>query len=604
MQSGLHSYQTAPTWKYWDLFVVTGLALGAGLLALWCQDTLGSEIYAKRFFDLWFSADQPRVLGNLVDPAYWDHRSYIHPLFKLAFYPLTKLLISTGLDSIRAAQTLVAASVSLAVPLFYAGLRGMRLPIAAALLFSACLFAGAALLHWAALTETYPFAFFSLSAMFAILTCTRSKVLFLLGSLFTLTVTITNWSFGIAAAFFKLRFRSFLVVVGLTFFIAIALGYFQHAAFKDAKLLMFFNPANLSLESQWTQPALEKSGMLQWDPIANMRSLLIYSAVAPPPEQINRSDSWHQYRAVDNQSVPLTRFGPLSAAAAVAWSVMVIVGVWGGIGYQPGRREFLALTTFVLGQMALHLIYGDVVFLYSLHVFPVLLAIAAFGWFSPARLVSIGAALVFLIAAGLSNYHQFRAATEMAKAIISDSPAAESFVIVSAGGDAYRGVPKFRLLADGRVVGYGEAKLAVNSLSGEWFDQLGLAMSPYLERFVFLVEDIEAVATLEVEFVNDDWAGEGQVGDRNLFVTSVSVNTVEFHSGVRLVTTADFDAGSLKPVMVYGEGARVTTEWAGLYGPGKLRLERPTSGWTAKELGVPVRPRSASANGLRKAMNR
>jgi hypothetical protein len=128
-------------------------------------------------------------------------------------------------------------------------------------------------------------------------------------------------------------------------------------------------------------------------------------------------------------------------------------------------------------------------------------------------------------------------------------------------------------------------------------------MAPYLERFVFPVEDIEGVATLEVEFVNDDWAGEGQVGDRNLFVTSISVNTVELHSGVRLVTTANFRAGSLKSILVNEGGARVNTEWAGLYGPGKLRLERPTSGWTRNELGVPVRQRSALANGLRKAMN-
>ena len=158
-----------------------------------------------------FFADQPRVLGNLADASYWDHRSYIHPLFRLAFYPFTRLLIFTGLDAIRAAQILVAISVGLAVPLFYAGLRGMRLPVFAALVFTACILSSAAFIHWAAIVETYPFAFLSLATMFAIITCinARSAVLWFLGSLFTLTITITNWSFGLAAAFFKLRFRCF-----------------------------------------------------------------------------------------------------------------------------------------------------------------------------------------------------------------------------------------------------------------------------------------------------------------------------------------------------------------------------------------------------------
>ena len=291
-QSTCEDSEGAIHWSSWDLFNGIILALAAVLLARWFQDILGSEIYARRFFDLWFSADQPRVLGNLADASYWDHRSYIHPLFKLAFYPVTQLLISTGLDAVRAGQILVAISVGLAVPLFYAGLRGLRLPLFAALVFTACLLSSAGFIHWGAIIETYPFAFLSLTTMFAILTCinAQSTILWFLGSLFTLSITITNWSFGIAATFFKLRFRSFLIVGGLTLCTAIALGFIQQAAFRDANLLLFFNPANLSRESQWMQPTLEKSGMLQWNPIANLRSLLFYSAVVPPPEQISRSD--------------------------------------------------------------------------------------------------------------------------------------------------------------------------------------------------------------------------------------------------------------------------------------------------------------------------
>ena len=210
------------------------------------------------------------------------------------------------------------------------------------------------------------------------------------------------------------------------------------------------------------------------------------------------------------------------------------------VAYIPGRRVFLALMTFVLGQVALHLVYGDVTFLYSLHFFPPLLGIAAFGWFSPIRMLSFSAALIFLVAGGLSNLHQFRVATEMVQTLIGNSPPADGIIVITAGGDAYNGFPKFKLLADGQLIGTGEVRKAVDSISGKRFDELGIGKAAYLERFVFTVKDIEDVDAMEVEFVNDDWAGEGRSGDRNLFVAEISMNTIELHSDVSLVTTAKF----------------------------------------------------------------
>ena len=589
-------HEEAVNWNRWDLFSILLLALAAVLVARWSQVSLGTEIYTKRFFDLWFSADQPRVLGNLTDPTYWDHRSYLHPLFKLAFYPITTLLNAVGLDAVKAAQHVVAVSVGIGVPLFYVALRGLRLPPFAALVFSGCLLASAAFIHWSAIVETYPFAFLSLMVMFAILTCadTRSTALWYAGSLFTITITVTNWSFGLASTFFRLRFRSFLIVAVLTFCSAVALGYFQQVAFKDAKLLLFFDPANLSREQQWTQPALQKSGMMQWNPAANLRSLLLYGAVAPPPEEISRKDSWHQYKAVDNQSVSAWQYTPLALVAVAAWIVLLTFGLWGAAKHKAGKPAFFALATFIVGQFAMHLVYGDVTFLYSLHFFPALLGIAAFGWFSPARMVSLAAALVFLVAGATSNLQQFCTATDIARTLVGNSPTADAIVVVTAGGDAYKGFPSFNLLADGQLIGSSDVTNAVDTTSGKRFDALGAGKGHYLERFVFAVPDILDTAAIEIEFLNDDWAGPDRLGDRNLFVAEVSVNTVEKHTDVSLVTTAIFDPKSLHPVVPDPRGARITANWAALYSTGKLRLERPMNGWTRNELGVPVRHKAKS----------
>jgi parallel beta-helix repeat protein len=104
------------------------------------------------------------------------------------------------------------------------------------------------------------------------------------------------------------------------------------------------------------------------------------------------------------------------------------------------------------------------------------------------------------------------ASSALAVTIDTSTPSpAEDPITVRLSGDAYNGLPQFRLLVDGVQIGATQTVSANHSL-GQWdtfiFD---LASSPQSE--------------VKVEFLNDAWGGSADK-DRNLYVDSIDINGV------------------------------------------------------------------------------
>jgi hypothetical protein len=74
----------------------------------------------------------------------------------------------------------------------------------------------------------------------------------------------------------------------------------------------------------------------------------------------------------------------------------------------PRFRIMLALS--IVGQIGLHLMYGNETFLYAMDWMPLLVAAAALATLTPWRWVVLAVAVVFSITAGLHNGFELRAA--------------------------------------------------------------------------------------------------------------------------------------------------------------------------------------------------
>ncbi len=68
-------------------------------------------------------------------------------------------------------------------------------------------------------------------------------------------------------------------------------------------------------------------------------------------------------------------------------------GLWGACRSVGRRAVAIPSVGFADLQIALYSSYGEIPFLYSANVVPLLIAIAAFAWFTPVRYAAVAAAL-------------------------------------------------------------------------------------------------------------------------------------------------------------------------------------------------------------------
>lgn len=156
--------------------------------------------------------------------------------------------------------------------------------------------------------------------------------------------------------------------------------------------------------------------------------------------------------------------------------------------------------------------------------------------------------------------------------------AREGTVGLTMTGEAYDGPPKFRLLADGREIGKGDVTSAIDTATGSKLEFKDGA-PPASNNFTFTVPDIDSVSYLDIEFMNDDWAGVGKPGDRNLYLLSLSVSTSRNVQNGVVTTTHEFLPTAFRAVMPKPGGNRITSRFAALNNSGSFRLMRPKEGW-------------------------
>lgn len=76
------------------------------------------------------------------------------------------------------------------------------------------------------------------------------------------------------------------------------------------------------------------------------------------------------------------------------------------------KKARAALGVLILGQLGLHLLFGDETFLYSLHWLPLLVVLAALPTLTRARIWARGCALALIVCAGVNNSAQLSLAVD------------------------------------------------------------------------------------------------------------------------------------------------------------------------------------------------
>jgi hypothetical protein len=402
-----------------DYMLAAAAGAVAALISLGTSGLFDPLLY--EITDTYFEADNPRVFGSMTDPAHPGHyRTSVHPLFSILFNPPMQLLAGLGLDPLGVGRAMMAACGAAAAFLFLLTLRGIGLPRLAAGLFTAVFLASATYLHWFSVIETYAPAALSVVAMLWVLACTRRfrPWLWVIASTATLSMTVTNWTLALAAAVVRLGLSRALKVSAAALCLAVVLAIGQKLLYPTSGL--FFNPLSVAREAEWTQVYAEAMGTGRWSPLANARSFLLSSAAAPAPtiSQAGAPAGQSRKQIVSNQASPLSSYGPLGVLAAASWIVLLVVGARGAWIDRQRRAVALATSLYLAGQLCLHLVYGEITFLYAAHFFPAMALLVAFGWHTRLRRAAVAAAAIFVVAGGTSNWMQFQAAVALTNSVL------------------------------------------------------------------------------------------------------------------------------------------------------------------------------------------
>ncbi len=240
---------------------------------------------------------------------------------------------------------------------------------------------------------------------------TKSKRWWIAISAFTLSITVTNWAAGLIATFVRLKLKPFLMISASVLAIVLALSIIQFFIFKDARI--FIDPHGLKWDAvSFSEPVMEKRGQLheKWNPTGNLEVLYVTSVVAPPARIAKQGAELIETNQLDG----FTKGTYAGLIATIAWLALLVLGIWGAIRNRQAHIFSIGLGLMLLANGLLHSVYGEVTFLYAMHVIPMLTLLVAMSWFSPFRYAGAVLALVVVIAGGSNNIVQLQQSTHLA----------------------------------------------------------------------------------------------------------------------------------------------------------------------------------------------
>jgi hypothetical protein len=401
-----------------DLALAMALSLLAVAICVFNARALSPQVYDS--FNIWFQSDPPRVISNMTERwSPMQNRTVAHPLFSITALSAVKALGVIGLGEMQAIGLLLLAAAAVSAGGFYSAMRLMGLTPVAAGGFTLALLGSAGFLHWYAVIETYAFSATSIVLML-IATCSLRRLplpVWIVASAGSLSMLVTNWGLGLAAAFFRLRFRQFMLVTLGAFLLVSAGSAIQMKALHRASF--WLNPVNIAKEKTYSGPKMHAVGM-RWDPWVSARNGIVMPGVVLPPVRDTMTTEIGPSTLVTNQFVPMHRLGVVGWMALAAWFVLLAGGVAGTIVDGQRRSIGIALLLFLASKIAFHAFYGEITFLYAADVVPVALAFAALGWFTPWRWMVGGALSLFIVAGAVHNEAQYLSAAKIANQIAVD----------------------------------------------------------------------------------------------------------------------------------------------------------------------------------------
>lgn len=349
--------------RWWATDLALGLGLSAGG-AVWAVLLFSRYEFAplQQQWNVWFGADVVRIVDtNSRFNAAGHYRTSVHPLWALLVSLPANLLRMAGVGAREVCAALVATSAAVFVPAVYAAARAVGHRRPDAVLVTALMLSTGTGMFWIGVPETFVLSAASVLVPLVWLAIPRGahdRWSAPLQSLASVAITVTDWMGGIVAALLALGRRRSVSVTVTALALLAALTVAQHTIFTSAGRLF-----DIRGERRYLVDVREGYD----NPVTQTASMIGHSLLTPDPYV---SEAGHvRPRGVFPRADTLTLVG------GSGWLVLLVAGavVVGRRRTKPWRYVLLVLG----GQVILHELYGNEMFLYSLNFAPLVVLVAS-----------------------------------------------------------------------------------------------------------------------------------------------------------------------------------------------------------------------------------
>lgn len=392
--------------RHLDLLLAVCLAVLAAIASY--QGSTRLDPIVLRTWDVWFQADVGRVYINMTDRWSDHYRTKVHPLFSLLMSPpVYALKRALGVDPLAATRLVIAGVASLWIITLFVLLRVIGCRRLDSVLFTLLAAVSSAAMFWFVVPETYGLGSTSILAALILVALSEfrapSEWSYVFASALTMSITVTNWMAGILAALVSFPWRRAAQITVNAFCLVTILWGVQKLIFPSAEFFLGDRE-----EAKYTWPA--ESG----SPLQIIGSFVFHSMIMPNV-QVVKDDRGMEHvdgafvhlgrRLVTQQSQPGSG-SELGLPAVILWAALLGLGLWALFMLKVHLKLRLVLGLTLLGQLALHLVYGEETFLYSLHFGPLLVIMAALSTLTRARSVSLALVMALIVMSGMNNWRQ------------------------------------------------------------------------------------------------------------------------------------------------------------------------------------------------------
>ncbi len=389
-----------------NLFIGLILAIIASVIAYYCAELIGPELFAiGPYGDTWFDSDVAayyKTIANHQDSTL-HKRTYKHPLLSLAFCLPIYLLQAIHVPSLVAVRIVIAGIAAVWLVSLFGCLRLMSCRLLEAVLLSLLGLLSAAGLFWLTVLESFGLGSIGLIWALALVALAETRRLAggwgVVISLATLSITVTNWIFGLVAVALAYTWKQMIWVNGVALLI--------FAVLVGAQQQLFGSALPLSIPTKELRYFLSAEAGGPWNVI---QAFVCHTIVMPAIQVIQ-----HPRTGLPMMTVQFSAPGAGHGWGAIAvglWLGLVTLGLWQLFTLKAHRQLRLMIGISLLGQLGLHLVYtGRETFLYSLHFLPFWLGLVALGGLDTKhhlrRRLFITLLIALLIAGGINNLTQF-----------------------------------------------------------------------------------------------------------------------------------------------------------------------------------------------------